>query len=74
MTDGPIMETGIVRGAGLDRHPANSTIHERYTLDSHRLLAGVYLMSHPANRRRFLQTTAGSSIGAWIAAGVSGAS
>lgn len=29
-------------------------------------------MSHPANRRRFLQTTAGSSIGAWIAAGVSG--
>ena len=29
-------------------------------------------MSHPANRRRFIQTTAGSSIGTWIAAGVSG--
>ena len=29
-------------------------------------------MSHPANRRRFLQTTAGSSVGAWVAAGVSG--
>jgi uncharacterized lipoprotein YddW (UPF0748 family) len=28
-------------------------------------------MSHPANRRRFLQTAAGSSMGAWIAAGVS---
>ena len=29
-------------------------------------------MSHPANRRRFIQTTAGSSMGAWIAADVSG--
>src|SRR5262245_16571474 len=28
-------------------------------------------MSHPANRRRFLQAAAGSSVGAWIAAGVS---
>jgi hypothetical protein len=35
-------------------------------------LAGVYLMSQPANRRRFIQTTAGTSIGGWIAAGVSG--
>ena len=29
-------------------------------------------MSRPANRRRFLQTTAGSSVGAWVAAGVPG--
>ena len=29
-------------------------------------------MSHPENRRRFMQTTAGSSIGTWIATGVSG--
>src|SRR5262245_22765886 len=29
-------------------------------------------MPHPANRRRFLQTTAGSSVGAYFAAGVSG--
>jgi hypothetical protein len=36
------------------------------------LITGVYLMSQPANRRRFLQATAGSSIGAWIAGGVSG--
>jgi hypothetical protein len=30
------------------------------------------MMSHPANRRRFIQTTAGTSIGTWIAGGVSG--
>lgn len=29
-------------------------------------------MSHRANRRRFMQTTAASSMGAWIAAGVTG--
>ena len=29
-------------------------------------------MSHPANRRRFIKTTAGSSLGAWVAAGASG--
>ena len=29
-------------------------------------------MSHPANRRSFLQATAGSSVGVWVAAGVSG--
>src|SRR6516164_1627430 len=41
-------------------------------LRSPSLLAGVYPMSHPANRRRFIQRTAGSSIGGWVAAGVSG--
>ena len=30
-------------------------------------------MSHPANRRRFIKATAGSSLGAWAAAGASGA-
>jgi hypothetical protein len=29
-------------------------------------------MAHPANRRRFLQAAVGSSVGAWVAAGVSG--
>src|SRR5690242_4231817 len=29
-------------------------------------------MSHPANRRRFLKATAGSSVGAWVAAGAPG--
>jgi hypothetical protein len=29
-------------------------------------------MEHRANRRRFLETAVGSSVGAWIATGVSG--
>ena len=54
MTDGHSMETGLVRGAGAVSYPARSTIHDGHTLHFHRLLAGVYLMSHPANRRRFM--------------------
>src|SRR5690348_18186080 len=72
MTDLSIMETGVVRGAGRGRHAARSIIHERDTLQLHYLPTGGYLMAHPANRRRFLQAAVGSSVGAWVATGVSG--
>src|SRR5262249_29160768 len=59
-------------GPGRGRRPANSTSYEQSPLPFPSSLAGGYLVSHPENRRRFLQTTAGSSMGAWVAAGVSG--
>src|SRR5215472_15800830 len=36
------------------------------------LPAGEYPMTHHTNRRRFLQTAVGSSVGAWVATGGSG--
>src|SRR5262249_40785968 len=66
------MGTGLFRGAARGRRPASSTRHKRESRQFHILPAGVYLMAHHANRRRFLQSAVGSSVGAWVAPGVSG--
>src|SRR5262245_2756798 len=47
-------------------------MHGRDSLLFHNLPAGVYFMPQHANRRHFLQTAVGSSVGAWAATGMSG--